>query len=427
MKQWTAWWMLSCLVLVSSLVLFACGGGGGSSSSSGSGTPTGSVAILVTDAPSDDFDAIDVNVTAISLIDDDDNLIEIWSDPSGKVIDLKQLETEAELFTLASDVPVGWYNKIRLHISSVELVKAGDAPIDVKLPASGKIDLNPRGHFYISADETLLVQLDLDANKAIHLVNANHYQLRPVVFVDILTAEDMGRLVRLPGTVVSVDGISGQFVLLHQATEFLIHTDVDTLFFGPLGTPTSFGDLAVDDAVIAIGHFRLGSDESQPEFDAILVEKGDYQKIHGTLTAVPGIAGTSLTLVHNSDPPVVINLDADTAFYDCFGGMIAKEDLEVGQRVAVDAVMVATDYHAALVVGCPASMDALSGELELIEATTLTVNGQCAEEATTADYYLLGEDSLTEIIRTDLTEGDTVLLFGDDDSCFSYQQLFKIE
>ncbi|MCD6525975.1 MAG: DUF4382 domain-containing protein [Desulfuromonas sp.] len=423
MAQRKSWWLLSALILVSSFVLFACGGGGGSSSSSAS---TGSVGVLVTDGPSDIFKAIEVTIDGVSLIDDEDNLIEIWSDLSGKTVDLLNLETEAELFTLAGDVPVGWYNKIRLHISAVDLVEFNDNLIAVEVP-SAKIDLNPRGQFYVSADETLLVQLDFDANKVIHLVNPGHYRLRPVVFVDILTAKNMGRLVRLPGIIDSVDGINSQFVLLHQSAEFLIYTDNDTLFFGPDGIPTAFADLDDGDEVIAIGHFRAGSDDTQPEFDAVLVEEGDYQKLRGTLTVAPGATGTSLTLVYNTDPPIVVNLDDDTAFYDCFGVMIAKADLVVGQRVAVDAVMFADEYYAALVVACPDSVDTLSGELEAIELLTLTVEGQCAEEANGASYYLLGEDTLTEITRADLTVGDTLLLFGDDGVCFSYRQLFNVE
>ncbi|MBW2187473.1 MAG: DUF4382 domain-containing protein, partial [Deltaproteobacteria bacterium] len=337
MEAKKSWWLLSSLILVCSLVLFACGGGGSSSSDTGSTeTTTGSVAVLVTDAPSDEFKAIEVTITGISLIDDEDNLVEIWSMPSGQIINLLELETEAELFALASDVPVGLYNKIRLQVSAVELVNFDDSRIDVDVPASGKIDLNPRGHFYVSADETLVVQLDLDANKSIHLVNPNHYRLRPVVFVDILTAVDIGRLVRLPGEILSVDSVNNQFVLSAQNQEFLIHVDNDTLYFGTQGTPTAFAELAVEDLVTVIGHFRSGSDDTQPEFDAVVVEEGDYQRLRGTVT----VGVNSVTVTEDGGEPVVVNLDPDTAYYDCFGMVIAYVDLVDGQRVAVDAIRV---------------------------------------------------------------------------------------
>lgn len=426
MKARKSWWFLSGLIFIFSLGLFACSGGGGSSSSSddsSAATTTGSVAVLVTDAPSDEFKGIEVTVTGISLIDDDDNLIEIWSMPSGKIINLLELETEAGLFTLASDVPVGLYNKIRLLVSAVELVNFDDSRIDVDVPASGKIDLNPRGSFYVTADETLVVQLDIDANKSIHLVNPENYRLRPVVFVDVLTAVDIGRLVRLPGEILSVDTSNDQFVLLSQNHEFLINVDNATLYFGTQGVPTTFADLAVEDLVTVLGHFGIGSDDSQPEFDAVLVEEGDYQRLRGTVA----VGVDSVTVTEDGGEAVVVNLDPETAYYDCFGLAITFAALVDGQRIAVDAIMVDEEYYAALVVICFDGVDTLAGELEVIDPLILTIDGQCADEATGARYYLLGDDSLTEIVRTDLSVGDNVLLFGDDDGCFSYQQLFSIE
>ncbi len=426
MIQQRSRWVLGALVLVSSLLLFACGGSGGSSGDNSRTVSTGSVGILVTDAPSDDFKAIEVTVNGISLIAEDSDPIEIWSSADGEIIDLLSLETEAMLFTMVKDVQVGWYNKIRLNISKVELVNFDDTRIEVDVP-SGKIDLNPRGTFYVNADELLLLQLDFDAKKSIHLVNANHYRLRPVVFVDILTTADMGRLVHLPGTIISIDTDNSQFVLLHEAIQYLIRSDSETVFFGPYGEPIAFGDLAVDDSVIAVGHFQLDSDDSHPKFDAVLVEQGDYQNVRGSLVAVDeGI----LKLIDAENQEWWIYLDDKTAFYDCLGEPIDRSELVTGQRVAVDVVENNQNYYAALVVACPEAVDSLSGELESIDTTTLTVEGQCAEEASRASYYLLGEDSLTEITRDDLQVDDIVLLFGVEDAdpavCFAYRQLFII-
>lgn len=428
METKKTWWLLSSLILVFSLTLFACGGGGGSSSSSssdagGTETTTGSVAVLVSDAPSDEFKAIEITITAISLIADDDTQIEIWSLPSGQIVNLLELETEAELFTLASDVPVGLYSKIRLQVSAVELVNFDDSRIDVDVPASGKIDLNPRGQFYVRADETLVVQLDIDANKSIHLANPNHYRLRPVVFIDILTAIDIGRLVRLPGQIVSIDRDNNQFVFSAKNSEFLIHVDSDTVYFGAQGTATTFTDLAVEDLVTVIGHFRIGSDEAQPEFDALVIEEGDYQRLRGVVT----VGVDSVTITDDGDDVFVVSLDPATAYYDCFGFAISYADLVNGQRVVVDAIMVDEEYYAALVATCLESVDELAGELEVVEPLTLTIDGQCAEEAIAARYYRLGSDSLTEVVRADLSVGQNVLLYGDDDVCFSYSQLFIIE
>jgi len=448
MKQQRSWWLLTLVMLVLTTVLVACGGGGGSSSSSTTdGTTTGSVAILVTDAPSDDFARIEVTVVAVSLIDDEENLIEIWSSDSGKTIDLLSLDTESELFALATDVPVGWYDKIRLTIDSVELVDDLEARTAVDLPASGKIDLNPRGRFYVSADETLSVQLDLDANKSIHLVNANHYVLRPVVFVDILTAADAGRLVRLPGTVVSVDTDNGTFVLQqlgmtsqvagdeNEDDSVLVSLGTDGVIFGPDGLPMALADLTVDSPVVAVGFFAEGGDETTPQFDAVVVEVGDYTKLRGTVTVAPGTDGDSLTVIDEADQLVAVSLDAATPFYDCLGQPISRGDITVGQKLAIDVVVVADVTYAAQVVTCPGDSDSLSGTISVVSESSISLTTdsgeQCAEAAEDAVYYLLGEDTLTEITRAELLAGDTVMLFGEaadiEGDCFIYTQLFVEE
>ena len=65
----------------------------------------------------------------------------------------------------------GTYHKIRLHVTEVELVKEGQEPVITKLPANGKVDLNPRGTFEVIAGGHLMIELDVDAEKSIHPVN----------------------------------------------------------------------------------------------------------------------------------------------------------------------------------------------------------------------------------------------------------------
>ena len=60
--------------------------------------------------------------------------------------------------------------------------------------------------------------------------------------------------------------------------------------------------------------------------------------------------------------------------------------LVVGQRVAVDAVMFADEYYAALVVACPDSVDTLSGELEAIELGSLP---DCVGKSTSFSSFIL--------------------------------------
>jgi hypothetical protein len=77
-----------------------------------------------------------------------------------------------------------------------------------KLPGNGKLDLNPRGSFQVVGGETLVIELDLDMTKSLHLVSAGNsgkWQFRPVVFVTI--APDDTKLVRVFGEVRTLEGM----------------------------------------------------------------------------------------------------------------------------------------------------------------------------------------------------------------------------
>ncbi len=177
------------LILVSLMIVLAgCGGGGGGGSSSGTAA-TGTVAVFIKDAPTDEFEQILVTVTEVSLIPVSGVPVVIYQNPVGCEIDLLQHREEDFFLTIKRDVPAGTYSKVRLQVSNIRLIPKEDSDIEIepKLP-SGKIDLNPRNPFTVLAGETISVRLDMDANKAIHTHpsgDPNRYIFRPVVFVDI--------------------------------------------------------------------------------------------------------------------------------------------------------------------------------------------------------------------------------------------------
>ena len=201
---------------VISLFLFACGGGGGGdSTATGTVSPagTGTVTLLVTDAPSDDFSAINLTVTQAELISDQGSVVLF----SGiKTFDLLQLATATEIFSV-TDVPAGSYDKIRLTLTDIELVmKDGSPSMYPDLPGNGKLDLNPRGSFDVAAGDSLMLQLDMDAEKSIKVTgtgNAMKYQFRPVVFVKIVNNSADTKLVRLQGEAYNLDYTGGSFDL----------------------------------------------------------------------------------------------------------------------------------------------------------------------------------------------------------------------
>ena len=192
---------ISLLILLS--VLVSCSATDGNNTT-GASAETGRVTLLVTDGVTDDFDEVNLTVKSISFIGEDDGHETIVFDES-RVINLLALQNYSD-WLITAVIPAGIYEKIRMEVTQVELVKEGQAPIITKLPANGKVDLNPQGTFEVFAGEDLMIQLDVDAEKSIHTIKKGNgeysYNFRPVVFVNIMGVDDL-KLVLLDGKVLA--------------------------------------------------------------------------------------------------------------------------------------------------------------------------------------------------------------------------------
>jgi len=168
-------------------------------------TPTGKVTLLITDGFTDEFDEVNLTVHSVSFLGENDGHETIVFDES-RVINLLALQNHSDLM-VSTVIAAGTYDKIRLHLTKVELVKEGQPPIITKLPANGKVDLNPRGTFEVIAGGNQTIELDVDAEKSIHIVKKGNgdysYNFRPVVFVNIIAAGEDLKLVLLDGIVAA--------------------------------------------------------------------------------------------------------------------------------------------------------------------------------------------------------------------------------
>ncbi len=205
-------------------LLTACGGGSSSSSTPATAGRTGSVGIMLTDAPADPslFSEINATIERVELIGGDDARVSLFDGPA-ETVDLLKLRNEAVPFTFRDDVPVGTYCKVRLTLSrpnGLELVLAADdSTYYPKLPGNGKLDLLARDCFTVAPGASITLQLDMDAGNSIHIVETGtkvDYNFRPVVFIDVVNTSFTGKLVRLQGVIADVDAAS-QRVLLCDA------------------------------------------------------------------------------------------------------------------------------------------------------------------------------------------------------------------
>jgi hypothetical protein len=201
------------LLVCLSLGITACGGGGGGGGAAAVATTptpapvadnTGVVAIVLKDAPTNEFDEILVTISSVTLLGNGDPVV-IFDEE--KTIDLLKLQNFYDMLAVSDEVPAGTYEKIRLMVTDIDLIKYDDDDnaevIDAEIPANGKIDLNPRGSFTVAPDTALLIEIDMDAKKSIHVVGtgSERYKFRPVVFVDIQERQLLNGLVRAHGTI----------------------------------------------------------------------------------------------------------------------------------------------------------------------------------------------------------------------------------
>lgn len=181
--------------VITCFLLVGCdSGGNGEPGIVSGGSGSGSVALFLADHPTDEYASIFLCIERITLIPFTGNSYILFESDrhDGYPVDLLKYREKDFLFTVRDDVPEGFYKKIRLEISEVTArAKPGLNPVpcetNIKLP-SGKVDLNPRGGFWVKSDEILSIRLDIDANKSFALHQAGKSGkciFRPVVFVDI--------------------------------------------------------------------------------------------------------------------------------------------------------------------------------------------------------------------------------------------------
>ena len=277
---------------------YACGGSGGggdSGSPSSSSNGTGTVAVFLTDGPADEYDELWVNVTEVSLIPHDDGSttvpVVVYTSTSEHWLNLLAFRDEDFLLTVNNRIPAGSYEKIRLRIREIKPVGGSCTDMEIKLP-SGKIDLVPGGTFEVEPGETLVIRLDIDANKSINLKKAGKSGkcvFRPVIFVDI---EPLGWMPGCPkivrGELVEFidddngNGIEGFKLKLSGDRGTLdVYVSDNTVIFGDDGLSTAVDDLAAGQRL-----WVRGCLDSKGYFQASEVVIGEVIRLNGIAQSI---------------------------------------------------------------------------------------------------------------------------------------------
>lgn len=342
--------------------LVACGGGGGGGSDSGSTPPvsqppaptTGTVALLFTDGATDQFCQILATVESVDLLSGNGGRTRVYTGP--ETIDVLAMRNYTDVFSIATGVPVGTYEKIRLTLSDLALVECDDEGNPEpesgwdrpKLPGNGKLDLNPRGSFQVVGGETMIIELDLDMEKSLHAHQTGNgkWQFRPVVFVTI--RPDDTKLVRVFGEVRDLDGMRFELCPVEPASSMDddqdsdsndgnmgddddsgrcldVYADSNTGVFGEDGLPVGLGSVANGDLLTAIGFLRAHDDDDDGDshmddlrLDAVVLELGPvdtFERFAGAVATAPGGNDIFEFLPNAATAPIDVLLQSGTRIF----------------------------------------------------------------------------------------------------------------
>jgi hypothetical protein len=313
---------LAFLTLVAALFLNACGSSGSSDSDSVDITPvatTGMVGILFTDAPTDDYSAINLNVVKAILIGEDEKQEIVFE--GSEPVNLLDLENFSEPLAFG-EVQAGTYTKLRLIVDELELVPVIGEPIRPHLPGNGKIDMLDADGFTVLAGRTLLMEIDMDANKSIKITDAGNSGLARVV----------GSVFGEPGTP------EGGFVLCDlDSPDYCVDvvTNGSTSFFDNKGLGTDFSALSDGAMVVALGMYDT---DPSVVLNAVVVEVGWRAKqVQGSVVSEPMDSKFPL-LADEDDALLTVELQLGTKYFDV-DGETSADAIVVGPGHEVEGTM----------------------------------------------------------------------------------------
>ncbi len=202
---------LACAIIgIAALVVLAgCGGGSDVGVPGGDDSETGSLQVLLTDAPAADLAEVWVNIAEIQLVPEDDGEIIVLDENM-----LPGLIGPVDLLTLAevtlelgeANVPVGSYQQIRLvlHPDGNRIVLPGDSEHVLTVPSGVQsgVKINFAGDSLVIAEgSTTTLLLDFMAAPSVHQAGQNGmWIMRPVINATV-TGEEGPQLQRVRGTV----------------------------------------------------------------------------------------------------------------------------------------------------------------------------------------------------------------------------------
>jgi hypothetical protein len=294
---------LSLVSLLFAALLAGCGGGSGGGPEGG----TGRVTLLVGDGPIDDLAEAWITVREVRLVmsgGKDEVVLDV-----PQKIELLGLRNLTEVL-LMEEIVSGRVNKIRLLLDDLEVVREDGTRDVLDVPAGGWIDLNPQGGIEVRAGETITVFIDVDLARSVHVVAGGNgrMQFRPQVFVELLSAGDPSRLVRLKGIARGVNPTTDTWDLCdlrRESGDGSPENLVDCVHVDDAGSAVfaNGAELADGVTVTAFGYMDFAAAEDTMDAEVLVT---------GTAKPIVPVDGT-VTALTASPPSIGIDTDPTAA------------------------------------------------------------------------------------------------------------------
>ena len=152
------------------MMLGGCGGGGGGGSDAtdsggGAASQTGTVALLLRDAPADEYDSIKLCINKVTLEPGSEEIFEA----EDECVEVDLLDHQEKPFLLnVKEVPARTYTHLRM---TVDYIKTEGGPCDelnIKIP-SGVIKINPQGGIPIKSGDKIVIDVDVKAKQSVNI------------------------------------------------------------------------------------------------------------------------------------------------------------------------------------------------------------------------------------------------------------------
>ena len=298
---------IASLIIVILSILFmlsGCGGSGGGSGGGDTSSSMGTAAVLIKDAPTEEYESIVLCISKATLEPGSVTLFE-----SDSCVDVDLLDHEEKPFLLTvKDIPAGTYNQIRLKVDEI-FTEGGSCDGEyIKIP-SGYVKINPQGPIKIKSGDKIAIDIDIHAKRSVNLHPAGKSGkciFRPVIFAEMKNLSQIPPQNKCPrilrGTIVSIKEVEGEVKgfklrLAHDPKSRInIKVDKNTIIFDENGDFTSSDALKVGQKVKLRG--TLQKDAS---ILASFVAIGDLLILHGT--------ALSTIDAHNGEPKFKMKLD----------------------------------------------------------------------------------------------------------------------